>query len=314
MKIIYKVIILLVIIVIFLLTLAFHSKNRQEAASMNSHKSKNTKVIRLIFAGDLMFDRYIREVVQKKGYGYILQEIKPFLKNRDMVAVNLEGPITTFPSDSIGTVVGDPGHYTFTSDPSTAEALFDANIKLVNLANNHILNFGNAGLEQTQKYLENKGIEYFGTIGKPYTVVNFETYKIGFVGYNQFDPKSRGLAFESIEKIKDQVDQIILYTHWGNEYEKTANTSIQNLAHQFLDAGADLIIGSHPHVVQQKEIYNGKTIYYSLGNFVMDQYFKKEVKNGLIVVETINTDTGAISFEEVQTFMPGNGQTLISNE
>jgi poly-gamma-glutamate synthesis protein (capsule biosynthesis protein) len=85
-------------------------------------------------------------------------------------------------------------------------------------------------------------------------------------------------------KIADQnSDQVIIFSHWGNEYEQKPTDQDISLAHSFIDHGADLVIGAHPHVIQSKEIYQGKYIYYSLGNFVFDQYFDDEVRCGLVL-------------------------------
>jgi poly-gamma-glutamate synthesis protein (capsule biosynthesis protein) len=81
-----------------------------------------------------------------------------------------------------------------------------------------------------------------------------------------------------------------VYAHWGDEYEKKPNSGQREFAHRLVDAGADLVIGSHPHVVQTKELYNDKWIYYSLGNFVFDQYFNDSVRCGAVVTVSLNPD------------------------
>ena len=79
----------------------------------------------------------------------------------------------------------------------------------------------------------------------------------------------------------------------------------------FIDAGADLIIGSHPHVIEPAEVYNGKRIYYSLGNFIFDQYFNENVRNGLGVMVRIDKQTKQLEFLEKHFYLAGNGQTLL---
>jgi poly-gamma-glutamate capsule biosynthesis protein CapA/YwtB (metallophosphatase superfamily) len=273
----------------------------------------------IIFVGDLMFDRYIREVANRKGNDFILKKITDDLNKSDFVVANLEGPITDKPSKSIGSEFESPENYIFTFNPNLISTLQKNNIKLVNIGNNHILNFGKDGLEQTIDNLKNNSIEYFGDVrNNPskgrYRIIEINKIKIGFVNYNQFSKKSSENALEDIRKIKNRTDFVVVYTHWGKEYENKANISQKKLAHSFIDEGADLIIGSHPHVVQEREIYNEKLIYYSLGNFVFDQYFKEETKRGLIAKIKFNKKDGIKIIEEKEIFMLNNGQTVVDEK
>ncbi|MFA6981782.1 MAG: CapA family protein [Patescibacteria group bacterium] len=316
MKDFLRIILVLVLATAGILSLIPYLKTNvnNDVASLSppvKEKVKEKDEIRILFAGDFMFDRYIREMAQKKGNDFILEQVEDVLAGNDLVVVNLESPITTFPSRSIGSKIGSPENYVFTADPSVAATLFNHNIRLVNLGNNHILNFGTEGLAQTKAYLDQNGINYFGSDDKAYEIINFEGYKIGFVGYNQFSTGSKERAIQAISQLVDSTDFVVLYTHWGNEYITTSEQTIRDLAHEFKDKGADLIIGSHPHVVQQKEVYKGKTIYYSLGNFIMDQYFDENVRNGLLVILTINISTNDQRTEEIPVEMTITGQTVL---
>jgi len=273
------------------------------------------KPIKVLFVGDMMFDRHIREAVEKYGrgdYNYILEPIKEKLSEYDLVIGNLEGPITDAKSVSMNTKLGESKNFVFTFDPVVAKVLAENNIKLVNLGNNHILNQGAKGVEQTKKYLDEAGMEYFGDTGlgdENFFVREIREIKIGFVNYNY---SVSGLAEEiikDIEEAKKQLDIVIVYPHWGTEYKVgDPGNSIRALAHRFVDAGADAVIGTHPHVVQISEEYQGKKIYYSLGNFVFDQYFQKETMEGLGMEVTIKPD-GTMEFSEVKFEMTKRGQT-----
>ncbi|MBU1071017.1 AmmeMemoRadiSam system protein B [Patescibacteria group bacterium] len=272
--------------------------------------------IKLLFTGDFLFDRYIRQVVQNKGQDFILDKITSFLNNFDSVIINLESPITTNKSISIDSIIGTPDNFTFTSPPSVTQVLNDNNISIVNLGNNHILNFEHEGLSQTIDILKSAQIEYFGNINSllnpSFLLKEINGVKIGFVNYNQFSSNNLESTLEDIEEIKPKVNLIILYAHWGFEYTNQANYKIQDLAHQFIDSGVDLIIGSHPHVIQQNEIYNDKYIYYSLGNFVFDQYFREETQKGLLVEVDIDSQTHAISVKDHFVNLQTNGQTSLA--
>ena len=271
----------------------------------------------IIFGGDMMFDRHIRLMASKHGYDKILTGVDSILGKSDYVVANLEGPITENKSISLGSEVGSYDNFIFTFDPVIANTLQAHNIQLVNLGNNHIENFGVTGVQSSKKYLEKNNVNYFGDTGvinkKKYFIQKIKGIKFAFVNYNAFAGDAEIHIMQDIELVKTEVDFIIVYTHWGQEYKTHSNYREQKLAHQFIDAGADLIIGSHPHVIQEKEIYKGKTIYYSLGNFIFDQYFSKEVKKGLLVEATFNKIKDTITFLEHEIAMEKNGRTILKS-
>lgn len=276
---------------------------------------------KLFFAGDLMFDRGIKYYADKYGGNdYIFSQIREFLLQNDLNIVNLEGPITDNNSKSAGTAPGSANNYIFTFNKSLTQTLNNNNIKMVSLGNNHILNFGKAGLKSTKNYLDEAKIGYFGSPDYPRsTSIKINGLKITFIGYNEFSNLGKEIDKSStvleILKAKEYSDVIIVYCHWGDEYSKVANSSQINIAHEFIDNGADLVMGSHPHVIEQSEVYKDKTIYYSLGNFVFDQYFSEETRNGLGVIVKINKkspkDKANLSFEEINLYLADKGQTII---
>ncbi|MBD3238732.1 MAG: hypothetical protein GF332_03800 [Candidatus Moranbacteria bacterium] len=270
--------------------------------------------INILFAGDLMFDRYIRLVANRRGPAYIFGNLDRLFLKQDLVVVNLEGPITANHSLSINTPMNSSDNLIFTFDPSLVQTLQKHNIKLVNLGNNHILNFGQAGYEQTKKSLGQGGIFYFGSVNTKKDHKNhihdFSGFRIGLINYNQFNKKiAFNYTLDQIKKLREKVDYLIVYTHWDREYYFTPLASTRSKAHQIVDAGADLIIGSHSHVIQETEIYQNKTIYYSLGNFIFDQYFRADTRKGLLV--ELNIDTQSKNVEQKKYFirMSPDGQT-----
>lgn len=284
--------------------------------------------VSIVFVGDMMFDRYIRQKSeQNQGYDFVLADVKGMLQSANLVVGNLEGPITDFESISRGTEPGVPQNYIFTFAPEIIPTLIANNIKLVNLGNNHILNFGEQGLAQTFSYLNQAGIEHFGHVDSnnddcknEMLVKEINGIKLLFVNYNQFITTDFEVLLQAIldQKQETRADVVILYTHWGNEYASQAGAVIQEQAHRFIDSGVDVIIGSHPHVIQQKETYQGKTIYYSLGNFVFDQYFNQEVRQGLVVKMDVEKQISdgdspqvSFSFAEQEVFLNYDGSVTI---
>lgn len=279
-------------------------------------EAKTPQSTKILFVGDLMFDRGIRYVAEKnKSNKFIFAKIEKILQSTNLVVANLEGTITNNKSISLGTVPGSTKNYFFTFDPSVPVTLFNENIRIVNLGNNHILNFEKDGLEQTKKYLEQAQIGYFGAPGSQKTITTeINGIKIAFVSYDQFAnfslTENVAAVQNEIKNAKNNADIIFVYCHWGIEYKKTPGEEQIRLAHQFIDAGADAVIGSHPHVTQTVEEYNGKRIYYSLGNFVFDQYFSEDVRNGMGVIISIDKNTKQLSFQEKNFYLDINGQTI----
>jgi len=270
----------------------------------------------ILFGGDMMFDRDIRVKMQLHGVGYILDELTETFHTYDVVAANLEGPVTTHESLSVGSKIGSTKNYIFTFDPSILPMLSENNISILNIGNNHVENFGTEGIIETKQYIAQNNLHWFGNTGTEESsrdrIYMYKTpnHKIAFVSHNQFTPNGYVTALEDVKFATEYSDIVIVMTHWGNEYQENAQGVIVNQAHELIDTGADLIIGSHPHVVQQSEEYNGKKIYYSLGNFVFDQYFSPEVKQGLLVGVTIMPDS-SMQFIEIPIHMKYSGKTTL---
>lgn len=267
--------------------------------------------VTILFGGDMQFDRYIRSVAEKWGGPFIFDGLRSEFQKADLVVANLEGPITDNPSVSETSIEGSHDNYVFTFPPETADLLKREHITLVNIGNNHILNFKEDGVRETKERLEQAGVQYFGSPlegDTRYVVQDIRGVKIAFVNYNEFIWKGYEKALSDIATVKEQSDFVVVYTHWGKEYVETT-PAMKTLAHAFVDAGADLIIGSHPHVVQGSEVYRGKQIYYSLGNLVFDQYFRPETQEGLIVRAVFDPVQKTIETKVLPIRLKTNGQT-----
>ncbi|MDO8551939.1 MAG: CapA family protein [bacterium] len=302
------------------------------------------KTASIVFGGDMMFDRSIRTAIEKRTQkqgglpaealaqagDFIFSCIDPVLADADLVVANLEGPITEHASISASSVPGDASNFTFTFPTSTSALLNSHNIRMVNLGNNHILNFGRVGAKVTAQFLKDADIGYFG---QPTVISSKALAQVGaaacpfeascegwakgggelmrtvstkiihgiplaFINYNEFAPAEHSNILENVGMSSTTIFQIqnarasgyipIVYTHWGVEYATTSSAYSRELAHRFIEAGAEIVIGSHPHVVQEHEVYNGKRIYYSLGNFIFDQYFSDDVTHGLLLKVAFN--------------------------
>jgi poly-gamma-glutamate synthesis protein (capsule biosynthesis protein) len=284
-KFIYFFLILSVIFIIFFIN-ETKTYNYVSIEKYDPIKYNENHEIKVLFVGDIMMTRYVEVKINdlNKKFIFPFLNILNYLKSFDYVIANLEGPI----SDK-GTKVGSK--YSFRMKPEVAEALSNANIKIVNLANNHIFDYGKIAFEDTLKNLEKNNINYFGNSYEP-LIVEKEGVKIGFLGFSDFlkhlevKENKIGIAVINdnlsgiIEKAKEKVDILIVSFHWGEEYKKIANERQRKIAKIAIDSGADLVIGHHPHIIQNIEKYKGKFIFYSLGNFIFDQNFSKETMIG----------------------------------
>jgi poly-gamma-glutamate synthesis protein (capsule biosynthesis protein) len=266
---------------------------------------------RILFGGDMMFDRTIRIAMEEKGGDFILSCLDSVLKGKDLVVANLEGPITTNDSISRNSMPGDGNNFTFTFPPETARLLYDHNIRMVNLGNNHIMNFRRAGLLETKKYLDEAGVDYFGDpdLSDMDRVVRKDINGIpfSFINWSDWTSDNTDITAMAVKKEHEAGRVVVVYTHWGEEYVPATDRQ-KKLARNLIDEGAEIIIGSHPHVVQEHEIHKGKHIYYSLGNLIFDQYWMDAVTHGLMV-EVIFTKDGVRLVKEIPVVLQKNRQT-----
>lgn len=250
-------------------------------------KEFDERAITILAFGDMMMGRYVRTLMDENGgKDYVFEKIKGydngFFKGADVVFANLEGPI-----HGEGSKGGTAMVFSFNED--VAQFLKNYGFNLVSLANNHAVDQGWEGRDTTIAALDKAGLNwcghpsdaddgsvYYGQLGdKKYAFICFQdvTFKL-----------DDGAAINLIKKVKSEVDYLVVSIHWGYEYKHTADWGTQiEPGRAFIDAGADFVIGHHPHVVENFEVYNGKFIFYSLGNFVFDQYWSKDTQEELAI-------------------------------
>lgn len=261
--------------------------------------------LNLLFFGDLMLDRHIGEKLAGRHLDYLLGNLASstpnFFGGYDLISANLEGAVTVEGAHYSPTMI-----YDFAFKPERVGELKKYGFNFFNLANNHIFDQGERGLAETRKELDNLGLDYSGasdaTINeKSVKIIERSGKKIALVGlsmvYRDFDLAAAAKLISETRKISDWV---IVNIHWGTEYQHQFNKHQQNIGHTLIDAGADFIIGHHPHVVQGLEIYKGKPIFYSLGNFVFDQYFSSDTQQGLAVDLKLTDDKISVTLFPLQ--------------
>ena len=224
-----------------------------------------------------------RKMEAKNDWGYPFRQIPGVLHGADLAYCNLECPISDRGRDLHHL-------YSFRADPRALEGLKAAGFTIVSEANNHAYDWGPAALVNTLGRLHALGIRTVGagenTLGAHHpTVVDLDGLRVAFLAYVNIDPQEAaagaehpGVAWLDREQVTSDIhfarnlaDLVVVCPHWGVEYAAVPTRQQQELARRMVDTGADLIVGSHPHVVQPLEQYRGHWIAYSLGNFVFDQ-------------------------------------------
>ncbi|MFA6353769.1 MAG: CapA family protein [Candidatus Paceibacterota bacterium] len=276
----------------------------QEKIGMPDIKDPN--FVTLTFAGDIMLDRGVENSVIKNfnnDYSALFEKTS-ILKESDIVFANLEGTV----SDK---GVDQKNLYSFRMSPAVIPALKGAGIDILSVANNHVGDWGNSAFVDTLARLKENEILYTGggnTKLESETPTIIEKYgtKIGFLAFSDVGPNwmeakvdKAGLLLtnnprfdEIIQNASKQVDYLIVSFHFGDEYKAKHNARQESLAHRAVDNGAKIIIGSHPHVIEDTEVYSPKDctqsscmsfIAYSLGNFVFDQSWSKPTMQGMLL-------------------------------
>ncbi len=240
--------------------------------------------VRVLFVGDIMLDRNVAATAESQGVPYLFADILELIARADVRVANLEGTVTAHPS--IARENNKVFHFTF--NPTVAqEALQILHLTAASLANNHSYDFGAEGYASTRGYLSGWGVLPFG---HPYNASSSLSAKltvrgkiICLAGYHALFVSATASLVNEIKTLRSDCWRIIVFAHWGEEYKTAADAQQKAAARAFVDAGADLVVGAHPHVVQQVEVYKGRAIFYSLGNFMFDQNFSWGVTHGLAV-------------------------------
>jgi len=244
----------------------------------------------LLAVGDIMLGRNVERLTNENGRDYAFENITSFFQTFNLVFANLEGPIPTLhrPTPS--------GSTTFSFVSTTPTLLKRHNIGIVSLANNHLYDQGASNATRTREKLQAEGILTVGdqkVVNESLiTTSTINGKNIVFVAlYDVFGALDEVKAQSLVKKTADTTDAFVfLSIHWGDEYKLTHNARQERIAHALIDAGADVIVGHHPHVVQDIEMYQNKPIFYSLGNFIFDQYFSTDTQEGLAVGITLTDD------------------------
>ena len=277
-------------------------------------QARRPATITVSAVGDMIFDRNVKALIASQGGGAPLAKVASRLKRADVTVGNLESNLSRSGSPMPGKDV------TFRGDPRGIVGLKASGFDFVALGNNHVLDYGSTSLRDTLAALDRAGIRHAGAgmnrtaAWKP-AVVTRDGATIAFLSFSHILPAGfvatsshAGLAAgrgnmnavaSAIKAAQKRYDYVIVSFHWGIEYKDYANADQVRDARRAVDAGADMVLSHHPHVIQGVEFYKGKLIAYSLGDFVFDHYSRKtgeafilDAKLGPSGIRDVDRDSG----------------------
>ncbi|MGA8941352.1 MAG: CapA family protein [Thermoactinomyces sp.] len=274
----------------------------------------------LTFVGDMMFGRNIADVIiPKYGSEYLFQYVRPYFRYSDYTTGNFENPIVF--QD------GYPKAKKFihlSTRPEVAKTLKKIGFSTVNLANNHMKDFGKQGLLDTLRAFRDVKLDTVGAgsdlksaAGVEYQTVN--GVKIAALGFSDVIPvdfrathKRSGIApadpdvwFPAVAKAKKNAQLVIVHMHWGLEYDSRYHPRQKEFGRALIDAGADIVVGHHPHVLEPVEVYKHGVIFYSLGNFIFDQGWSRTRESVLVQYKVLKNGTARL---EIHPLLIRQGQ------
>lgn len=260
-------------------------------------EEEKEKPVRVFLVGDIMLDRGVKSSVENNAggdYEFLFSELG-WLKEGDIVFGNLEGPASDKGRD-LGNL------YSFRMEPRVLDILIDHGFNVLSVANNHAGDWGRDAFVDTLERLKDKEIFYPGG-GRDYQeasqvqIVEVEGIKFGWLGFSDVGPvwlrateDSSGILLASdpnftdiIQEASQESDFLFISFHFGDEYQTSANYHQRFLVEEAFLAGAQVVVGHHPHVVQEIVWQDDKLVAYSLGNFIFDQYFSEETMSSTVL-------------------------------
>lgn len=296
---------LAVILFISATVLAFTSNKRAEKKAEKEY-TPTVQTVTMTAVGDCTLatdinadpNGSIKSVAESLNgdYSYFFKNVSPIFSEDDLTIVNFEGTLS-----NQGT--RQDKQFAFRGKPEYVQILTSSSVEAANLANNHSADYGDVSLSDTIKYLNEAGISNF--IGTNTAIRDVNGISVGLVGIDALDETEAAKLENVIGSVKSLGAQLVIVSiHWGEEKATAPNDTQTELAHKAIDAGADLVLGTHPHVLQGIEKYNGKYIAYSLGNFCFGGNNNPADKDTVIYRQTFTFVDGVMQEDDNMTLIP----------
>lgn len=276
-------------------------------------EEEGSSKVNLLFVGDIMLGRNVELLMERGGSLYPFASTEQLLRSADLTIGNFEGIVSTFHERA------EPMTFKFSIKEEFLGTLQSVGLDILSLANNHSYDYGSSAFVHTKELC----IKYALVCGgSPSTldhnsmhtqVINGKTVSIIFI-HTLYKEPDREVLQTLVASSTAQSEIQIAYIHWGEEYALIHNDKQRFLSEFLIDHGIDVVIGHHPHVVQDVESYNGKPIFYSLGNFIFDQYFSRDVQEMVALNMNIGTNTIKYSLIPLTSVAVRSQPSLMSKE
>ncbi len=284
---------LIAFIVSFILIVGYNQIDTY--AVTNTKVPNGTEKLNITLVGDIMTGRYVEEVSDRFGDAYLYRHVVPYFKTADFLTGNFENPVV------LGNYPASEKNISYKTDAKAATELKNQGFDVVNMSNDHMMDYKERGLMDTLNTFKRVGVQTVGA-GKnvteakkiAYKVVN--GYTIATVGYTDTYRKESKAAknragileanpeyyMQIVRKAKQNADIVIVHAHWGQAYDGQPQPRQKGIGHALVDAGADIVVGHGPHVLQPIEFYKKGVVMYSLGNFVFDQGWSRTRESAIV--------------------------------
>ncbi|MEH6841360.1 CapA family protein [Priestia megaterium] len=310
----------LAILVVFMYGAIWISKP-SEAVENNT---KDDSLVTATMVGDIMLGRNVEKVTNRQGQDYLFRNVESYFKNADYSTANFDHPVTAndeYPAQDKPILLR--------TDEQSVKTLKNLNFSVLNVANSHSMDYLEQGLNDTVKAFNQSKMDFVGMGGnlEEASNINYQTVngiKIATLGFtdtytaysaaNDNDPgilpAKPEIFIPLIQEAKEKANLVVVHAHWGEEYDTTPSPRQKGLAKAMADAGADIILGHHPHVLQPIDTYKNTVIFYSLGNFVFDQGWSASRESALVQYK-LKKD-GTARFEVTPLLIKEATPTLLS--
>lgn len=301
----------------------------EETLTEENLTEEDSKELTISLVGDILLDGSVRGQIDENGYDYPWEHVKKYFQEDDLTIGNLETSIT------YGGSKWPNKQYNFRSDPENLNAMKNSGVDVVSLANNHSLDYGYDGLLDTLKHIDKSGIYRVGA-GENYddaikeVIIEKNGYVVGVLGFSRVVPTVEWYptenrpgvigaydhqlekVLEKVEEVKEKVDILVVSIHWGTELEIKPRDHDLIAGKKLIDAGASIIMGHHPHILQGVEIYKGKPIFYSLGNFVFGS--RSELTSNTMIAQVNYSDNKMESLKVIPATIVSGRPVPVSGE
>jgi gamma-polyglutamate biosynthesis protein CapA len=294
-----------------------------EKVEMNdSLQVRENQIISMTLVGDIMMGRNIENVIKEHGEQYLFRYMESYLKNADYVSGNFEHPVLIEEEQNYEKA---DKYIHLSTNKEAVQAVKDAGFTVMNLANNHMMDYSEKGLNDTVNIFREKELSFVGAGENMQQAKNIvyndvngirvatlgftDAYVDGFIveenqpGVLSMNPD---MLFNQIIDAKNSkrgnADLVVVHAHWGQEYDDEPSPRQQELGRAMVEAGADIIVGHHPHVLQSFEVYKDGIIFYSLGNFIFDQGWTRTKDSALVQYHLDTSGTATVDIVPLQIY------------